>query len=303
MALLAGFLLYPAILIARFNKDLVRVSTVQIDIGDQFIDLGIDIAVRRETPFHKLLDSISYTVSFDTFQFVKGALRLDSVRSGTEFDSIVLPARLDFKKLRHAIKTLQGKDSVDLSINFVAHYWWPIIDRVDVPLNIIRRMPPPNPPEVKLLNVDVEKFSFNEPIVDITLQLINENNFSLTLKDLHLHMNFEELFRAEIHHPKEINILAKDTTIINVTANVYELKAIKTVWQLMVKRIEISYNMHIKAKYIDQKGEADPIDITITNSGSVQTKSKKQKREEAGLTKKDVRQERREERREERQAD
>jgi LEA14-like dessication related protein len=151
--------------------------------------------------------------------------------------------------------------------------------------------------------VDVEKFSFNEPIVDISLQLTNENSFSLTLKDLHLYMNFEDLFRAEIHHPKEIRILANDITIINVTANVYELKALKTVWQLMVKRNEIDYNMRVKAKYIDETGEAEPINITVTNSGSVQTKSKKTKREEAGLTKKDVREARREERREERQAD
>lgn len=279
MALLAGFLLYPAIIISKLNKDLVQVSTVKVNIEDDFIDLRIDIAVMRETPFHKLLDSISYNVSFDTFQFVAGALRLDSVRVGDRFDSIEVPARIDFKKLKSAIQKLQNKDSVDLAINFIAHYQWPIIDKVDVPIKIVRRMPPPNPPEIKLLSIDVEKFSFNEPIVDVSLQLINHNSFSLTLKDLHLYIDFHDLFTGEVHHPAMIKIKPKGKTTIDITAQVYELKALKTVWQLLVKRNEVDFTMLAKAKYIDETGASKPIDINITTKGSVQTKSRKERRE------------------------
>lgn len=281
LAMLAGFLLYPAMIIAKFNKDLIRISTVQIDLGDEDINLGLDIAVRNEAPFHKLLDSISYTVNFDTFQFVTGALKLDSVRAGEAFDSILLPVTINKTILQNAIKKLQNKDSVDLIIEFVAHYQWPIIDKVDVPIRIVRRMPPPNPPEVKLLSVDVEKFSFNEPVVDVSLQLINKNDFSLTLKDLHLYIDFGDLFTAEVHHPKEIKIKAKGNTIIDITAQVHELKTLKTVWQLLVKRNEVDFSMRMKVKYVDESGEAEPIDINITTKGSVQTKSKKEKRKEA----------------------
>lgn len=282
LGLLMSFLIYPTYIIAKFNKDLVKISTVQVDIGDEDINLGLDIAVRNEAPFHKLLDSISYTVNFDTFQFVFGALKLDSVRAGKQFDSILLPVIIDKSVLKNAISSLQDKDSVDLIITFVAHYQWPIIDKVDVPIQIVRRMPPPNPPEVKLLKVDVEKFSFNEPIVDVSLQLINHNNFSLTLKDLHLYIEFEDLFNGEVHHPKLIKIKPNDKTNIDVTAQVHELKALKTVWQFLVKRNEIDFNMIIKAKYVDDSGDEDPIALNITTSGSVQTKSKKEKRQENG---------------------
>lgn len=280
VAILVVLLAYPAFIIGKFNKDLIKISTVQIDIGDEEINLGLDVAVMNEAPFHKLLDSISYTVNFDTFQFVFGALKLDSVREGEAFDSILLPVAIDKSVLKNAIDKLQNKDSVDLIIKFVAHYQWPIVDKVDVPIKIVRRMPPPNPPEVKLVNVDVEKFSFNEPIVDVSLQLTNKNNFSLSLKDLHLYIDFDELFNGEIHHPELIKIKANDITDIDVTAQVHELKALKTVWQLLVKRNEVNFNMRVKAKYIDESGEAEPIDLNITTSGSVQTKSRKEKRQE-----------------------
>lgn len=280
MALLAGFLLYPAIIIGRFNKDLIHVSTIHVDIGESNIDLGIDIVVRREAPFHKLLDSISYTVNFDTFQFVSGSTRLDSVRGGADFDSILLPVTIDMAILKDAINTLKGKDSTNLIIRFVAHYQWPIIDKVDVPIEIVRRMPPPNPPEVKLLSIDIEKFSFSEPIVDVSLQLINKNPFSVKIKDLRLYMEFENLFNAEINHPKIIHIKPKDVSNINVRVQVHELKTLKTVWTLLVRRNEVDYNMRMRAKIITEDGSAEPIDVTLTTSGSVQTKSRKEKRQD-----------------------
>jgi LEA14-like dessication related protein len=279
--LAAVLLLYPAYVIAKFNKDLVRVSTVQISLGDEDINIGLDIAVRNEAPFHKLLDSISYTVNFDTFQFVTGALKLDSVRTGVEFDSILLPVILNKAILQDAIKKLENKDSVDLIIEFIAHYQWPIIHKVDVPIRIVRRMPPPHPPEVKLLSIDIEKFSFNEPIVDVSLQIINHNNFSLTLKDLDAYIDFEGLFTGEVHHPELIKIKAKGNTTIDITAQVHELKTLKTVWQLLVMRNVVDFSMKINAKYVDESGDAEPIDINITSNGSVQTKSKKEKRKEA----------------------
>lgn len=281
LTIAALLLLYPAFIIAKFNKDLVRVSTVQISIADEDINIGLDIAVRNEAPFHKLLDSISYTVNFDTFQFVKGALKLDSVRAGAEFDSILLPVVLNITILQNAVRKLQNKDSVDLIIEFVAHYQWPIVHKVDVPIKIVHRMPPPNPPEVKLLSVDIEKFSFNEPIVDVSLQIINKNSFSLTLKDLDVYLDFEGLFTGEVHHPKLIKIKANGNTTIDITAHVHELKTLKTVWQLLVVRKEINYNIKVKTKYIDESGKTEPIEINITTAGSVQTKSKKEKRKEA----------------------
>ncbi len=290
--LLLVFLVYPAMIIARFNTDLVRVSTIQVELQDKTINLGLDIAIRREAPFHKLLDSISYTVSFDTFQFVTGAVKMDSVRPGIEFDSILLPVVIDKSTLKRAIKTLEGKDSVDLTIKFVAHYRWPIIDRVDVPIEIVRRMPPPNPPEIKLVSVDVEKFSFNEPIVDITLQLINENSFSLVLEDVYLFADFGEYFTAEVNHPEKIYIKAKNITVIDLTAEVHQLKTLKTVWALMVSRKEVPYSIRVRANYIDETGKSEPINITVTTAGVVQTKSKKEKREESGQTKREARQER-----------
>ncbi len=278
-------LLYPAFIIAKFNKDLVRVSTVQISITDQDINIGLDIAVRNEAPFHKLLDSISYTVNFDTFQFVTGALKLDSVRAGAEFDSILLPVVLNITILQDAIQRLQNKDSIDLIIEFIAHYQWPIIHKVDVPIKIVRRMPAPNPPEIKLLSVDIEKFSFNEPIVDVSLQIINKNNFSLVVKDLEVYIDFEGLFTGEVHHPKLIKIKPNGNTTINITAYVHNLKTLKTVWQLMVLHKEINYSVLVKAKYVDKTNNAEPIEINITSAGSLQTKSKKEKRKEARAAK------------------
>ncbi len=277
--LLLTFLTYPVYIIAKFNKNLIQVSHIQIDLGDEHVNLGLDVAMRNDAPFHRLLDSISYTVNFDTFQFVMGALSLDSVRAGEAFDSILLPVTIYKSELKNAINTLKDKDSVDLIITFIAHYQWPIIDKVDVPIKIVRRMPPPNPPEIKLLSIDVEKFSFNEPIVDVSLQLINHNSFSLTLKDLHLYIDFHDLFTGEVHHPAMIKIKPKGKTTIDITAQVYELKALKTVWQLLVKRNEVDFTMLAKAKYIDETGASKPIDINITTKGSVQTKSRKERRE------------------------
>lgn len=281
-ALLTAFLIYPTFIITKLNRNLVKITTVQVDIGDKDINLGLDIAVRNEAPFHKLLDSISYTVNFDTFQFVFGALKLDSVRAGEEFDSILLPVTIDKSALKNAINTLKDKDSVDLIITFIAHYQWPIIDKIDVPIEIVKHMPPPNPPEVKLLSVDVDKFSFNEPIVDVSLQLINHNNFSLTLKDIHLFIDFENLFNGEVHHPELIKIKPNGNTIIDISAQVHELKALRTVWQFLVKRNEVDFNMVVKAKYIDESGETEPINLNMTTSGNVQAKSKKEKRQEKG---------------------
>lgn len=271
LALIIGFLLYPAIIIAKFNEDLIDIShiDIHIDTEKEEITMDLEMGVRKETPFYKLLDSISYTVNFDTFQFVTGATNFDSVRQGDAYDSLMLPVVLDLKTLQNAIKTLQGKDTTSLEIRFVAHYHWPIVNKVDVPIKVVRRMPPPNPPEVELVNVDIQKFSFNDPIIDVTLDLINENNFELILEDLYVYMKLEDLFESEVHHPEVLKIKANDTSRIGLTVNIQELKAIKTAWQMLVVKKELGFNMHIKGKYLDERGDPDPIDLNVTSTGTI----------------------------------
>jgi len=271
LALIVGFFLYPAIIIAKFNQELVNVSHVDIDIDTdkEEVAINLELAIMQETPFHKLLDSISYTVNFDTFQFVTGASNFDDVREGEAFDSLTLPVLLDMNTLQDAIKTLEDKDTTQLEIRFVAHYDWPIVGDVDVPIKVVRRMPPPNPPEVELVNVDIVKFSFNEPIIDVTLDLINENSFELTLKDLYVFMKMEDYFETEIHHPELLKIKANDTTRIDLTVEVSELKAIKTVWSLIIVKKEVGFNMHVTGKYLDERGDPDPIDLDVNTTGTI----------------------------------
>ncbi len=271
LALAIGFFLYPAIIIAKFNEDLLNVSHIKIDIDTEKeeVAMNLEIAIRKETPFYKLLDSISYTVNFDTFQFVQGATGFNNVRQGESFDSLNLPVVLDLNTLQDAIKKLQGKDTTSLEIRFIAHYDWPIVNNVEVPIKVVRRMPPPNPPEIELVNVDIKKFSFNDPIIDVTIDLINENSFELTLKDLYVYLTLEDLFESEVNHPEIIKIKAEDTSRIDLTVKVHELKAIKTAWNLLVTKKELGFNMHIKGKYLDGRSDPDPIDLDVTSSGTI----------------------------------
>lgn len=271
LALVIGFFLYPAIIIAKFNDHLLNVSHIDIDIDTEKEEVAmyLEIAIRKETPFHKLLDSISYTVNFDTFQFVQGATGFNNVRQGPSFDSLTLPVLLDLTTLQSAIKKLQNKDTTSLEIRFVAHYDWPIVNNVAVPIKVVRRMPPPNPPEVELVNVDIEKFSFNEPIIDVTLNLINKNNFELILDDLFAYMKLEDLFESEVHHPEVLKIKSNATSRIDLTVKVSELKAIKTAWKLLITKKEVRFDMHVTGKYLDERSDPDPIDLDVTTSGTI----------------------------------
>ncbi|CAN5412466.1 hypothetical protein BH09BAC1_BH09BAC1_15320 [soil metagenome] len=269
LAILLVLVLYPAIIISKFSDDLVKVSHVDINIADGEIDMKVDLAIRNEAPFYKLLDSISYTVSFDTFQFVSGAKNTDKVRQGEEFDSLMLPVLLDLETMQTAIKKLQDKDSTSLEIHFVAHYDWPIVGKVNVPVNVVHRMPPPNPPEVELADISIEKFSFNDPVIDLKLKVINENSFSLILKDVHVYLKMEDLFEGEVHHPETLHIKAKDESMVDLTVQIHELKALKSAWQFLISKPDVNFNMHLTGKYLAEKGDPDPINLDVATTGSI----------------------------------
>ncbi len=274
LAILAALILYPAIIIAKFETDLIRIANVDVAIGKENIDISTDLAVRKQTPLHALLDSISYTVSFDTFQFVKGANNFNKVRKGDEFDSINIPVTIATKTLFTALESLKGHDSTELITRFTAHYHWPIVGRVDIPMEVTMRMRPPVVPQIKLVALDVQKFSFDEPVIDVTLRLINENDFGMAIKDLSLYMDFEDLFNGDILHPGVLEIDPMDTMEMTITAKIRELKPVKALWQILVKRDTINFDMKAQMVYLDETGRFDPIDINIDTEGSMRIKKR-----------------------------
>ncbi|CAN5412553.1 hypothetical protein BH09BAC1_BH09BAC1_15330 [soil metagenome] len=271
-----ALIVYPIAIIAKFDTDLVRISHVQVEMGKENIDIAMDLAVRKQAPFHALLDSISYTVSLDTYLIVKGANNFDSVRKGDDFDSLLLPVSFKQKTLFTALDALGHKDSTVMITKFTAHYDWPIVGRLDVPIEITYRMKPPVIPEIQLEDIDIEKFSFDEPVVNVTVLLINKNDFALTLKDLDLHMQFEDMFNGDVLSPGLLRIEANDTSTITITAKIHELKPVKAIWQFLVVKNQVDFVLKAKTQYIDESGKLDPIDLNINTTGSVKVKSRKE---------------------------
>lgn len=277
--LLVCFILVTVIFTAYGITRWVRVQLPeQFSINRVYITLHPDsifLKIRTVVPgnglANRLLDSMRYSVSFDTVEFASATKYFGNEVADTFID---LPLGMDKEVLFSTIKKLQVKDSTYLNIKLEPFVNMPGKGNKKIPFTINKRMRVPIPPQVTIEDIDLEKLRLHEIELNAALQVINPNPFEFIIHGGALQVDFIELFDAALVISEPVHLKNADTTSIKSNLELGEIKVARTVWNYAFKKEELQYRIYGKI-YISTVDEPnDTIDVILKSEKNTFSKKK-----------------------------
>ncbi len=236
------------------------ISQVFITIQPDTILLKIRVVVPHNRLAEWLLDSLRYTVSFDTIEFSSGIKEFGDEIADTIID---LPLSMDREILFSTIQKMQVKDSTYLNIQLEPYLRLPGRRENKFSYTINQQISVPIPPEVSLHDISFEKIRINDLEMSAVLQLINLNRFEFILLSGTINLDFPGLFDGVIAITEPVHLKSEDTTFIETSIELGEVKYVRTAWNFVFKKDNMDYNFDGKLNVSMVEEPQDTIEVFI----------------------------------------
>lgn len=241
----------------------IGISRVTITVHPDSIYLKIRVVVPDNDIVDWLLDSIRYSVSFDTVEFSSGIKEFGNEIADTIID---LPLVLYREILFSTIEKLQVKDSTHLIIKLEPYVNMPGKNNKLIPFTVTKRISVPIPPDVSLHDIAIEKIRINDLSMNAVLQVINLNRFEFIILNGTIYIDFPGLFDGVIVMAEPVHLKKEDTTFVEASVELGEVKYVRTAWNFIFKKDEMDYKYEGKLNITLVDEPDDTIEVVIRSN-------------------------------------
>lgn len=171
----------PDKILSKIGPDVENVSFTKSD--DNVNNISI---VFRNKFLPVSLDSLFMEVKFDEKEVVKIA-KSDTVKiESNSVDTLILPSKIDYKEIFKIIQEAnkQKKDSLKLNFNGLIFYNFPIIGDTRIPVDKQFKFKTPNPPEIELERIKIEKVDLPKINLLLTVKIKNNEDINLEINSM-----------------------------------------------------------------------------------------------------------------------
>lgn len=249
----------------------VEFSRIDIEAGKDSIGFVFhtNIANPRTYIFHP--KRLTYKVYMDSLVIAHGERNIFNCDTCAKQvnDTFQLPLTLRLDRIRS--KVGENIDSTDLVVKMELYFdlFGSGLNRV--PISIERRIPAPNPPEIKVLDVELDILRIDTMALNLKGKIINPNNFELVVTDAHFNIDFQKLFDADLVLTDTFRLKAKGESEFGVMATANNLQLVRDAFKILFQTSDQPYILSGSAKM--QLGEEQrPIGITVLNEGAARLK-------------------------------
>lgn len=171
----------PDKILSKIGPDVENVSFTKSD--DNVNNISI---VFRNKFLPVSLDSLFMEVKFDEKEVVKIA-KSDTVKiESNSVDTLILPSKIDYKEIFKIIQEAnkQKKDSLKLNYKGFIFYNFPIIGDTRIPVDKQFKFKTPNPPEIELERIKIEKVDLPKINLLLTVKIKNNEDINLEINSM-----------------------------------------------------------------------------------------------------------------------
>lgn len=171
---------------AELQKPTAKIQDVKITgISFQDVTLQFDMAVSNPNPIGLNSSGLDYALSLEGSEFISVNDPNRNIAISSLGSSMVsLPITLNYEGAYKLISGLRNKESLNYGLAAGLFFDLPVIGQIRVPVSYEGVVPVPKLPEIKLSSIKLDSLSLTKAKIDIGMNILNPNSFSLNALNL-----------------------------------------------------------------------------------------------------------------------
>ncbi len=255
-------------------KPELSVASVNInDIDENKISATSKIVLRNNLPIEVKTNRLDYVIYIDSTKIIEDSYSKPITIRSSDTTAISLPMEIMHRKMTAALKRLKNEniDSADYSIKASFAVDVPIAGEKNFTMNLSKRLPAYKLLKVKMGDIDLGKFGFKESSIDMVLNIENENNFPIRMKDAKYKFTIddnENVMEGELQ--EVVNIRPNSTTPVAMHVDMKTLKVPKLGWKMLFDKKDTHFTMNFSSKLMSENGMLNNSKMQMNMQGTLE---------------------------------
>ncbi len=251
-----------------------EIVSIETSFENTQVNLNFGVVLNSHYIADIILDSIHYDIKMDSVKFSEGKKALDGAFDLNSGDTIYLPLKLELNKIKEIMQNNQEEDSLLLELDFENFLRLPIAGATSFHIPIKKKIPVPNPPKFKVVNVEKKILKLHDAVYDISFEIDNPNHYEINVKSFHGKLNFPELFSGKINNVNGFYVKPYSKTQTTTTIDIDDLELVRDGLKMLFKpNKEWRYSLDLELLVI--KEDSTILPFQITSNGTMPLKKKK----------------------------
>ena len=232
-------------------KPELSVATVNVtDIDPDRIKMTVKAFLKNPSPIEVKTSRLDYRVLIDDIEVLKSSYTKPIVIRSSDSTAVELPMEVLSKPMKDVLKRFkeQGIDSARYTLLATLYADVPIAGEREFSFDKTVRGPAFQIPDVKIEDINLDKFGLNESRIEAKLRISNPNTFPLKFENSRFTMKVGDELTTNGGIPGLTNIPPKSTETIPVYLNADLDNVGKLAWQVLFKKKETPLYLDFKSK-------------------------------------------------------
>lgn len=238
---------------AQGLKPELSVATVNItDIDPDRIKMTVKAFLKNPSPIEVKTNRLDYRVLVDDTEVLKSSYTKPIVIRSSDSTAVELPMEVLSKPMKEVLERFKEQkiDSANYTLLATLHADVPIAGERQFNFDKTVRGPAFQVPDVKIEDINLDKFGLKESKIEAKLRIINPNTFPLKFEDARFTLKVGDELTTNGGIPGLTNIPAKGTETIPVYLNADLDNVGKLAWQVLFKKKETPIYLDFRSKLV-----------------------------------------------------
>lgn len=264
------FFIFRAPLIKKFAPEVEQIGLIDIKIKNDTTYVSSKLVVKNKTFLKFEIDTIKYKLSLFGKTYLQSQKFIGAVLPGYGSDTVEFSLKIPYKVLLSDMKVERQKDDsanyvIDISLQYTT-----VFGKAEMPINKMAKIKIPQAPELEVLEINYKKFHRKTIQANVKIKIINHNNVTLAITDMHYSMKIIEQGNLKGKYIEPITINPNETTLINLPIEINPDNLGKTVFQVIFNKDNYDYILTLNAILESSDPIKESFHLAITKNGKME---------------------------------
>lgn len=234
-----------ALVVPEFDK----VGFLSAKVENDTIILNTSFVLCNKSPYELEVDTVGFELKLADNTIIKQTIVQVFKIKRYQKAEVPVELRLNHKRIRELIKSLQAQDSTNLEFAVNVDYDT-FLGHVAFPFSSSKRIAVPRPPKIKIVHFERHKFKFSDKTMaaDVHLEVTNEGKLDLDIRELQYRLSIKQgLIETQGTFSQEIKIRPKSRKIVVIPIEIVIEKPLKLYLMVLRNKDKLPYTLNLMA--------------------------------------------------------
>lgn len=272
VGLIIYYVFHPKKAVNLVLPEVNEISYVHVDMSNDSIVTEVFITLQNKMLYKITIDTVHFDIELNNFKVAEETVPIGINLTYLEKDTVKIPVNFPLKRIKK-MKNAPELDSVDLVGKFYVVYNT-FIGKQKIHYVKTKRIAAPRLPEIKVLNVKVDKLHLLNKTADatITIEVTNEGKYvDMQLNGLKYNLKIKDVLMSEGIYKQKINIKPQSKSVTSIPITIQYDTPVKTAWKIITDNDKSEYKLNLRTEIkINNLEKSDLVPVELDAAGNIE---------------------------------